>query len=137
MGQSIKKYFQKIGLINSLIGLIGVIILLLAALVVQFFAHEEPCPLCLLQRAAFVNIGICLLMNLRVGNKVSHWAMAILSACAGIAVSIRQILLHITDPIGFGEPFLGLHMYTWCFMGFALVIVGATVMLLIYPESDN
>lgn len=120
--------------IASTLGLLGVCTILGAALVMQFVYNESPCPLCELQRAGFLNIGIALLMNLKYGNKVAHWALVILSASAGMAVSIRQILLHVTDPIGFGSAVLGLHMYSWCFLGFALAVLGAVVMLILYPE---
>ncbi len=129
------RYLNKFATINSIIGLVGVVAILAGALVMQFVYGEDPCPLCLLQRAAFVSIGIALLMNLRYGNKVAHWALVILSAAAGIAVSIRQILLHVNDSVGYGSPVTGIHLYTWCFIGFALAIVGATILLLIYPEQ--
>jgi disulfide bond formation protein DsbB len=135
MPQTSQQFLNKLALINTVIGLVGVILILTAALVMQFFYGEQPCPLCLLQRAAFVSIGIALLMNLRYGNKVGHWALVILSAVAGIAVSIRQILLHVTDSVGYGSAVVGLHLYTWCFIGFALAIVGAAVMLLAYPAQ--
>ncbi len=133
----LKQLILKFEWIDSLIGFIGIVILLLSSLFVQFFMKESPCPLCILQRAAFINIGICLIMNLRYKNRVSHWAMAILSACAGAVVSIRQILLHINDSIGYGSPFLGLHMYTWCFIVYSAVIIGSSIMLIIYPENNN
>lgn len=134
---NLHKILNEVEWIDSIIGVFGVLVILCAALFVQFFMHEQPCPLCELQRAAFVNIGIVLLMNVRYGNKASHWGMVILSACAGIAVSIRQICLHITTAQGFGDAFLGLHMYTWCFIGFSLAVVGSAVMLLIYPEKKK
>jgi len=135
MKSDFAKWFKELEVIDSVIGVVGVLIILGAALFMQFFYKEQPCPLCLLQRAAFVSVGLSLVLNVRYGNRVTHWAMAILSACAGIAVSIRQILLHIASPTGFGSAVFGLHMYTWCFIGFALIIVGSTVMLLIYPEK--
>jgi len=134
MKKSLDTFIGKLSLIDSGIGLLGVIIILSGALFVQFFYGEQPCPLCLLQRVAFINIGLALFMNLRHGNKVSHWAIATLSACAGMAVSLRQISLHINSPVGFGSPVFGLHLYTWCFIGYFLTIVGCTIMLLIYPE---
>ncbi|MDO8953504.1 MAG: disulfide bond formation protein B [Gammaproteobacteria bacterium] len=134
---NIESIIDKVEFIDSIIGIAGVLIIISAALFVQFFLHELPCPLCELQRAAFISIGIGLLMNVRYGNKASHWGVVILSACAGIAVSIRQILLHISSPVGFGSTMLGLHMYSWCFIGFALAIVGSAVMLIIYPEKKN
>lgn len=137
MYKSFKEFFHQTSIIDSIIGLIGVITILLAAISVELLLHEDPCPLCLLQRAAFVNIGICLMMNIRFGNRVGHWAMAILSACAGIAVSMRQILLHITSPVGMGSTFFGIHMYTWSFIAFAFAIVGCTGILIIYPENGK
>jgi len=135
MKTALKKMIAELEFIDSIIGVVGVLSILSGALFVQFFYGEQPCPLCLLQRAAFVSMGIGLLMNVRYGNKVSHWAIAIFSAATGMAVSLRQISLHITSPQGFGSAILGLHMYTWCFIAFFITIVGSAVMLLIYPEK--
>ena len=131
------KWIREVELIDAIIGIIGVIIILIGALFIQFFYKEQPCPLCLLQRAAFVSIGLSLLLNVRYGNRVAHWAAAIISASAGAAVSLRQISLHCTNPEGFGSAVLGLHMYTWCFIGFSACIIGSALMLLIYPEQTN
>ena len=135
--KKLQQFITRFQIIDSIIGIVGVIIILCAALTMQFAYGEEPCPLCELQRAAFLNIGIALDLNLRYGNRVSHWALVILSAIAGIAVSIRQILLHVNDPIGFGSPVFGLHLYTWCFLAFAVAIVGGVGMLIIYPEKNG
>jgi len=133
---SIQSISKKILQTLCILAFILTIIILAGALYVQFFFDEAPCPLCLLQRAAFVNISIALILNLRYGERVSHWAMVILSACVGIAVSIRQICLHVTDPKGFGSAILGLHLYTWCFIGFSIAIVGSALILLVYsPKS--
>ena len=125
---------NKVDYISSVLGLVGICFLLGSALYVQFGWSESPCPLCLLQRASFVAIGLAMLMNLRYGNRVQHWAIAIIMGCVGAAVSIRQIFLHITSPVGFGSPILGLHMYTWCFFGFVTAIVGSAIMLMFYPD---
>ncbi len=135
MKENLKTFMNRLEVIDAFIGFVGVIIILLGALVMQFLYKEEPCPLCLLQRAAFVGVGISFLLTLRYGNRTAHWASAILCACAGMAVSIRQICLHLTDPTGFGSAVFGLHMYTWCFIGFSVVIVGSAAVLLLYPEQ--
>jgi disulfide bond formation protein DsbB len=135
MNAGLKHFIKNLELVDSGIGVLGVVIILGAAIFVQFFYGEQPCPLCLLQRAAFISVGLALLMNLRYKNRVAHWALAIISSVAGIAVSIRQILLHITSDIGFGRSVFGLHMYTWCFIAFGLTILGSAFMLLIYPEK--
>ncbi len=128
---------ERLEILMSIIGLFTVLGILSAALVMQFVYGEPPCPLCELQRAAFISIAIGLFMNIRYGNKVAHWAIVILTAFVGTAVSVRQILLHVNDPVGFGSAILGLHMYTWCLVGFVAVMVGATLMLIIYPELAN
>jgi hypothetical protein len=57
--------------------------------------------------------------------------MMILSAVAGGAISIRQILLHIVPGSGsYGNAVFGLHLYTWAFSLFVLIISGAAMMLL-------
>lgn len=121
----------------SILGIFGVFAILIAALVMQFVYGEAPCPLCELQRAAFLSIALALFMNVRYGDKVAHWAMVLLSAFAGIAVSMRQVLLHINDPVGFGSAVLGLHMYTWCLLGFVIAMVGAALMLILYPDWND
>jgi hypothetical protein len=56
--------------------------------------------------------------------------LAIVGALLGAAMSARQILLHIMpgDP-GYGEPVLGLHLYTWAFISFVVVLLFAGVLL--------
>jgi disulfide bond formation protein DsbB len=117
--------------IVSIFGIIAVFVMLIGALVMQFVYHEAPCPLCELQRVGMMSIAIALFMNLKYGARVAHWALVILTASAGIAVSMRQILLHVNDPIGFGSAVLGLHMYTWCFIGFGFAIVGVALFLIL------
>ena len=134
--RKLRHWIYRLEVIDGFIGVIGVCIVLASALVVQFFGHEEPCPLCLLQRVAFISVGLSFLLNVKCGNRAWHWAMAIISAACGAAVSVRQICLHLTDPVGFGSAFFGLHMYTWCFILFIAVILGSSIMLLIYPERN-
>lgn len=105
---------------------------LLMAFVWQLAFHELPCPLCLLQRAAFVLVGIAILLNVRFGSSPVHYALIILSSLGGAVASGRQVLLHIAPgDSGYGSPFLGLHFYTWAFVLFALLILWTAAMLLI------
>lgn len=135
MNTQLTKKIHKIEKMASLVGLIGISIVLLGALYMQFIQGEDPCPLCLLQRAGLVGIGIAMLMNIIHGIRASHWALALINALAGIAVSIRQILLHINDPIGFASPVFGLHLYTWCFIIYTIVLIGCSITLLIHSEE--
>lgn len=134
MNMPLNDCINKLEFIDAMIGLIGVACILGGAFFMQLFYGEQPCLLCLLQRAGFVGIGLSLLMTLRYGNHVHHWASVIICAAAGMAVSLRQICLHITSTQGFGSAVWGYHMYTWCFFGFSLAIIGSAFMLLIYPD---
>ncbi|HSD91877.1 MAG TPA: disulfide bond formation protein B [Methyloceanibacter sp.] len=116
-------------LLNAL-GLIAVDLVLVLAFVDQLWLHDLPCPLCILQRAAFIAAGFGLALNLLFGPRPSHYGVLILGAAAGAALSIRQILLHIVPGTGaYGNPMLGLHLYTWAFLIFALMIVGTAILL--------
>lgn len=116
--------------LNAL-GLLAVCTVLAAAFYDQFVHFDLPCPLCILQRAGFVAVGLGLALNLRFGPRPSHYGIMILSAVAGGAISVRQILLHIVPGSGsYGNAILGLHLYTWALIVFTLVVVGAAIMLL-------
>ena len=108
--------------INSyaVLGICGV---LLGAYYIQFVEGEFPCPLCLFQRLAMLGVAFGAMLNLRYGIHTRHYGVSLLSAIFGASVSIRQILLHI-DPSdsGYGSPVLGMHLYTWAFIVFAVVI---------------
>tara|TARA_Y100000590_G_scaffold211712_1_gene239896 strand:+ start:426 stop:980 length:555 start_codon:yes stop_codon:yes gene_type:complete len=101
---------------------------LVGAYGVQFIKGEFPCPLCLLQRLAMLGIACGVIMNLRFGIRPMHYGMCILSAVFGACVSTRQVLLHIVPgqgSSGYGDPVMGLHLYTW-----ALLIFMTTILLL-------
>ncbi len=112
---------------------------LLGAYSVQFFHHEEPCPLCLLQRVAMIGVAIGQILNLKFGIRPTHHALSILSALCGASVSLRQITLHICPNFPtFGEPMLGLSLYTWAFLTFASSIFAIAVLFFFYkPKEDS
>jgi len=117
-------------LLNA-IGLLGIGTVLALALVDQIWFGELPCPLCILQRAGFFAAGFGIALNLIFGPKPSHYGVAIIGAVAGGAISMRQILLHIVPGTGsYGDAVFGLHLYTWAFIAFGLMIVGCAIMLL-------
>ena len=117
-------------LLNAL-GLLAVSATLLFAFADQLIYRDLPCPLCILQRAGMVAAGFGLALNLRFGVRPSHYGVMILGALVGGAVSVRQILLHIVPGSGaYGNPFLGLHFYTWAFIVSTLIVIGGAVMLL-------
>jgi len=116
--------------LNAL-GLLAVSAVLLFAFVDQLVYGDLPCPLCILQRAGLVAAGFGLVLNLRFGPRPSHYAIMILGAAVGGAIAARQILLHIVPGTGsYGNPFLGMHFYTWSLVVAALIVVGGAIMLL-------
>ncbi|MCP4474024.1 MAG: disulfide bond formation protein B [Gammaproteobacteria bacterium] len=125
---------MKRDLINRCDTLIGVSIpaaVLLGALIIQVFDNQQPCPLCLLQRCGFIAYAIAMIVYLKNGYKAKYLALAILAAVVGGAVSVRQILLHITSPQGFSIPILSLHLYTWAFIAFVGFILYSCALLMI------
>jgi disulfide bond formation protein DsbB len=124
-------------LLNAL-GLLAISAVLLFAFGDQLYLHDLPCPLCILQRAAFVAAGLGLALNLRFGPRASHYAVLIIGALAGAFVAGRQILLHIVPGSGaYGSAFYGLHFYTWAFIIFMLIVLGTAVMLLFDGQFER
>jgi disulfide bond formation protein DsbB len=120
--------------LNAL-ALLGVCGVLLFAFYWQIVRGELPCPLCLLQRAAFLAAGLGFLLNVRFGSSESHYGVVIVSSLAGAAFALRQILLHIVPGTGaYGSAVLGYHFYTWALAGFVVLIAFAGVMLFIEAQ---
>jgi disulfide bond formation protein DsbB len=112
-------------------GLFGLSGILLVAFGYQFVRGEVPCPLCLLQRAAFAAAGVGLALNLCLGSRPAHYAVTIISAVAGALIAGRQVLLHIVPGSGaYGSALFGLHFYTWALIAFMLIVCAAAFMLL-------
>lgn len=113
--------------------------ILTAAFAVQFFSAEPPCPLCVMQRIAFMLVGLGLLRillracttTLTSRSIAAGQGMAIIAALLGSLAASRQILLHILPgDRGFGSPVLGLHLYTWCFIAFSCQIAASAILLI-------
>jgi disulfide bond formation protein DsbB len=107
---------------------------LLGAFWVEFIWQEAPCALCLLQRMCMLLAGIGPLWILSQhadpsrGAPCALWSrgfgVSVLAGALGLAISLRQILLHILpDDPGFGSPILGYHLYSWAFGIFVVVLL--------------
>lgn len=81
---------------RSLLVLLGLICLALVAgaLYLQYFLHEDPCPLCIIQRYFFLLIAIFAFL----GARFNGWrgvrlleVLAALSALAGIVTAARHV----------------------------------------------
>lgn len=128
---------QNLVLLNAL-GLLGISLVLLLAFVDQLLFQDLPCPLCLLQRAAFVLAGFGLAMNLRYGPSGRYYALTLVSALVGMAIAGRQVLLHVVPGSGsYGDPLLGLHLYTWAFLLFAAIVLGVALLLFLHRACDE
>lgn len=124
--QTIKHFIQ---LANMLV-VFGLLITLSMAFFLQITQNELPCPLCLLQRAGFIAIAFGLMLNLQNGLRPSHYAVTLFGALFTGFVALRQIAMHIVPgSSGYGEPFLGFHLYTWAFILSMLIVLGVASML--------
>lgn len=116
----------------NLVLLLMVACVMCGSLSVQFFIGELPCPLCILQRYAMVGLAMGPLLNLRFGIRPRHLSVTLMFALFGIAVSTRQVLLHIIPDTGsYGTPIFGMHLYTWSSLIFFIALVMTTFLLLI------
>ena len=114
--------------LNAL-GIIAICLVLAFALADQFYMRELPCPLCLLQRVGFVAVAIGLLMNVVLGSHMAHYGFSVVAGLCGGAAALRQVSLHVIPGTpAYGEPFLGLHFYTWAFILFGTIIFGIAVL---------
>ncbi len=119
-------------------------VVMLSAFFIQFVKGEFPCPLCMLQRYGMIlsTLGaLFVIMQARRGalttaRYAQGLGLGLIGVLAGASVSVRQIELHILpgDP-GYGEPFLRLHLYTWAFITFAIVMIYVGVMLALMPRG--
>ncbi len=109
---------------------------LTGAIIYRFELHETPCPLCLLQRLSMIGIGVAVLMNLRLGIRPQHYALAIGNIVFGGAVSLRQISLHVCPQFSiFGTQVFGLELYTWAFLVFVSSLIGLMLLLILQPND--
>ncbi|MFI5000849.1 MAG: disulfide bond formation protein B [Reyranellales bacterium] len=123
-----------IGLVRlgNALGALGIASVLLIGFGLQFGLNELPCPLCMLQRVAFVLCGFGFILNLRFGSQPLHYGLTLLGALFGLAASGRQVLLHIVPGTGaYGSPILGLHFYSWALVLFIAVVLGTAFLLIL------
>jgi disulfide bond formation protein DsbB len=129
-----------ISLQKNLNGLLIVILsgVLLSAYGVQFIYHEQPCPLCMLQRLAMIAVACAAVINLCFGVRMSHYGLMLISSIFGGFVALRQISLHVCPGFStFGFPVLGLSLYTWSFIVFVCVIGYVALLLFLYNPSER
>ena len=109
-----------------------------AAFYQEFTGEGPPCPLCFLQRLGMIGVATGILMNLRFGVRIRHYAYSLLSALIGGAVAVRQICLHICPgfPI-FGYPVFGYNLYTWSFIVFCCCTLAIVIFLFLFSPDQR
>jgi hypothetical protein len=114
------------------------------ALLLQFLFSELPCPLCMLQRYAMIlsTLGALWIVrqamagSLTPAGYMQGLGLGTLGAFAGAVFGGRQVMLHILPgDQGYGAPVLGLHLYSWAFITFAIVIIFAAVLGVLAPAA--
>jgi disulfide bond formation protein DsbB len=80
-----------------LFGALTVVVLYCAALYLQYMLHQEPCPLCMLQRVIFIAIGalffIAAVHNAGNGGSRIYAVLIAAFALGGVAAAARHIWL--------------------------------------------
>ena len=76
--------------------------LIVFALYLQYVEHLEPCPLCMLQRVAFIVLGLVLLIGAihapaRAGTRI-YAGLAGLAALTGAGLAARHVWLQYNPP---------------------------------------
>lgn len=83
--------------LKNLFGFFIVISLIFAALILQYFKHLNPCPLCIMQRIAFIVLAFLFLVFTILPQRLYllrlQGALIFLSSAAGLGVAIRQLYL--------------------------------------------
>lgn len=124
-------YLSRVTYLLNTLALAIITAVLGGAFIEQLVMGELPCPLCLLQRAGLIAVGLGFLLNLRFGIQPAHYGVALLGSLVGAAASMRQILLHIApgDP-GYSGAVFGLHLYSWSFVSFVCLMIVIGILLL-------
>lgn len=85
-----------------LFGVLGIAALFGAALYLQYVLHEEPCPLCMVQRFIFIAMGalffIAMLHNPKRAGARVYAVLIALAALSGIGVASRHIWIQHLPP---------------------------------------
>ncbi len=111
---------------------------LLSAYGVQFIFHEQPCPLCMLQRLGMIGASFGAALNLWFGIRMSHYGLMLISSLYGGGVALRQISLHVCPGFPtFGIPVLGLSLYTWSFVVFVCIVAYVALLLILFDCTEK
>lgn len=114
------------------------------AFLLQFVEAELPCPLCMLQRYGMILSTLGALWIVRDAQRrtltpqtyLQGLGLGVLGAFVGAVFAARQVMLHILPgDAGYGDAVLGLHLYSWAFVTFGVVIVFACLLAILAPSA--
>lgn len=124
--------------LGNAIGAAGIATVLLVAFGLQFGLNEPPCPLCNLQRVAFVLCSFGFVLNLRFGVHPVHYGLTLLGALFGVVASGYQVLQHIAPgAAAYGSPLLGMQLDSWSLVLFFAVIAAVALLLMMSGRPDH
>lgn len=124
--------------------ILGYTLVIGLALLLQFGEGELPCPLCMLQRYGMIasTLGALWIVRqaqagtLTTAGYMQGLGLGTLGAFAGAVFGARQVMLHILPgDAGYGPPVLGLHLYSWAFITFAVVIIFTALLSVLAPAA--
>ena len=123
----------------NFLDLCGILLIIAAAFILQFFKHELPCPLCILQRAGLYFIAFGLLMNINgIGLVLRNYAISGFGAMFMGVTALRQMLLHIVPGSGaYGDAIWGIHLYTWSLIIAFLFLVSIFTSMLLNIQNNK
>lgn len=120
---------QSLKLLNA-IDLLVISLVMIITFFLQFYLHELPCPLCLLQRVGLLAIGFGFLLNVHYRPRPGHYMFSLLAAVFTSFAALRQICLHILPGSGgYGGTLFGMHLYTWVFIACIVAIIYISIVL--------
>ena len=124
--------------------ILGYTLVIGLALLLQFTQGELPCPLCMLQRYAMILSTLGAFWILRQAQRgvltadryMQDLGLGALGAFVGAVFASRQIMLHILPgDVGYGGAVLGLHLYSWAFVTFCVVMLFTALLCIVAPGA--
>ncbi len=107
----------------------------------QYFMGEIPCPLCLLQRVAFLGFAYGAMMQFLGSHRLKYVGVSLFFASLLLVISGRQSLLDICHTQGHewvGSAIWNIHMPVWSFiLGLGLVFFVACDLIFITPDHKS
>lgn len=120
--------------------MLAVVVILSIAMYMQYFLNEIPCPLCLLQRVAFLGIGYGAMMHFRGSPYIRAIGFALMFIFFLEIISLRQSLLDIYPRPGHewvGSTVLGIHMPVWSFLISLIILLFISLDMIIIEQNTR